>query len=218
MRKITLALAVLAVAALCIPAVTTAQIDTAALKDIWDTLTPAEQAKYREAMRAQKPILRGAPVPAGSGSDACSGAQDINGCNMTVPFDNNGASTDGLPDPLCDAFGSDQIENDVWYCWTNVNAGDTVTFDTCGATLDTRLAAYGPFTDCDAARAACPPSPAAVCNDDTCGLQSEIIFNTGAAGEAWLIRLGSFSAAGFGTGDANLSCQIPVELQEFSID
>ena len=51
------------------------------------------------------------------GADNCANAQVISGLGPHM-FDNSAATTDGMPDPLCSAFGSDQVENDVWFEWT----------------------------------------------------------------------------------------------------
>jgi len=127
---------------------------------------------------------------------------------MTVPFDTTGATTDGLEHPECGFSG--QIFNDVWYCWqAPLETG--VHVETCNGTdLDTKLAVYGPFVDCTAARAACVPDPGFLlaCNDDACGLQSSVSFQAG-SGEAYLIRLGSYSASETGTGTFDIDCFDP---------
>ena len=62
-------------------------------------------------------------------------------------------------------------------------------------TFDTRLAAYFP---------GCKSGDPLACNDDTCGLSSEIAFAT-VCGESYLIRVGSYSAAGFGIGTLDIT-------------
>ncbi|TDJ75650.1 MAG: hypothetical protein E2O39_03965 [Planctomycetota bacterium] len=130
------------------------------------------------------------------GSDACSTAQAIAGCGPFA-FDTSLATQDGLPDPLCLVFGTSQIDNDVWFSWTAPGDGSYVA-DTCGQTLaDTKMAVY-------ADTGACPPAPALDCNDDTCGLQSQVSW-TGIAGQSYLIRVGSFPSASGGTGTFTIS-------------
>lgn len=221
-RHFAVALALIAVAALCVPAIATAQVDAAAVKENWHRMSPAEQKAALDALRSQAVNAGGRPTPRGGpggGADLCADAEAIGGCNTTVSWDNSAAGTDGFGDPLCLAFDEDNITNDVWFCWTAPNAGDTITMETCGLTaVDTKIAVYGPFADCAAASAGCVDPTILACNDDTCALQSQVIFNTGSAGEAYLVRLGNFPGADPGSGELSIGCAIPVELQEFTID
>jgi hypothetical protein len=122
-----------------------------------------------------------------------------------TPFDTTGATTDGVGDPLCLSFGSDQIFNDIWFNYTATCDG-TLTVHTCGASFDTRIAVYL-GTDC-------PTGAAIACNDDAdppapppCDttlqsfLQVEIV-----CGETYKIRVGAFGATQFGSGDLTVSC------------
>src|SRR5262245_39311444 len=88
----------------------------------------------------------------------CASATAIAGF-ATFPFDNNLATTDGLTDGVCLFFGSNQIYNDVWYCWT-AGASGPVGVRTCGSTsLDTKIAVYD--------GCGCPTgSGILACNDD----------------------------------------------------
>jgi hypothetical protein len=52
-----------------------------------------------------------------AGNDACADATAITGPGPHG-FDNSSATTDGLGDPLCLAFGLDNMDSDVWFCWT----------------------------------------------------------------------------------------------------
>jgi hypothetical protein len=136
-------------------------------------------------------------------NDLCQDAETI-ACGDTVAFSNIGATDDG-PSP-CGLMGSD-----IWYCF-EAEAGQTVS--TCGSGYDTVLAAYGPFADCADAVANCVPiipGDLAVCNDDSCGLQSEISFGNGGA---YLIQVGGFNGAQ-GSGQLLVSvenCAQPVEI------
>lgn len=130
------------------------------------------------------------------GSNTCGTAQTISGCGMFA-FNNGSATTDGLPDPACYDFGTSDIEHDVWFSWT-APANGSYMADACGqTTVDTKVAVY-------ADTGACPPSPALDCNDDTCGLQSQVTW-TGTSGQSYLIRVGTFPSAAGGTGTITIS-------------
>ena len=58
------------------------------------------------------------------------------------PFLNFGATTDGLPDVLCDNFGNDQIFSDIWYSYTATCDGMASFSTDGGTTYDTRVAVY----------------------------------------------------------------------------
>lgn len=136
------------------------------------------------------------------GSDDCTTADPISGSGV-FPFDNSMATTDGNPHAACDFFGQNNIENDVWFCWT-ADCDGNVVVETCGLTgVDTKLAVYD---GC----AVCPPTDAELlaCNDDACSLQSRVTF-TAVNGNSYLIRLGNFpgAAGGPGSGSLNIDCQ-----------
>lgn len=138
------------------------------------------------------------------GSDNCTDAEPISGVG-TYNFDNSAASTDGNPHAACLSFGADQIENDVWYCWTS-DCDGTVRVETCGLTVvDTRIAVY---SGCNV----CPPTDAELlaCNDDTCSLQSRVQF-AAVSGQTYLIRIGNFPNAtgGPGAGQFTIACLPP---------
>ena len=141
-----------------------------------------------------------APPPAGN--DDCAGAEAIAGVG-TFPFDNSAATTDGVPDPSCLSFGTDQIDNDVWFCWTS-DCDGIVQVETCGLTaIDTKIAAYDGCT--------CPTGNGILaCNDDACGgaLQSSITF-VAVSGQTYLIRIGTFPGVAGGTGQFSITCQGP---------
>lgn len=141
-------------------------------------------------------------VSGGGGSDDCGSAEAITG-EGNFAFDNSAATTDGLPHASCFFFGEDQIENDVWYCWTATCDGD-VRIETCGLTgVDTKIAVYN---GCDT----CPPTDAdkITCNDDACSLQSRVTFSA-TSGNEYLIRVGNYPGAAAGTGQINITCVPP---------
>lgn len=124
------------------------------------------------------------------GGDDCAAADPIAGIG-TFGFDGSAATTDGLPDALCDVGGQAQIERDVWFHWTAPTDGSFIV-SLCGRTdVDTRLAVY--------AGASCASAPPIACADDSCGLQSEVDFQAVAGGE-YLIRIGSSPGSSSGNG------------------
>ncbi|HIG10493.1 MAG: lectin-like protein [bacterium] len=133
------------------------------------------------------------------GSDACASATAISGLG-SFAFDNTLATLDGTPDPICLAFGSSDVEQDVWFSWS-APADGLFTMDTCGTTLvDTKVAVLD---------ASCT-GPVLACNDDSCGLQSEVLF-LGVTGQTYLLRVGTFPGAGGGTGTINISDGSPAQ-------
>jgi len=102
----------------------------------------------------------------------------------TTPFSNFGATTDGPDEPgRCDFSGDTQIASDVWYLYQALSTGG-VTVSLCGSDYDTKMAVYeGP---------SCPTTASAIaCNDDACGLQSELTFFA-RGGDLYLIRIGGY--------------------------
>ena len=136
------------------------------------------------------------------GADACASAQPIAGFG-TFAFDNTAATTDGLPDNLCLAFGTAQIEEDVWWIWTAPGSG-VVAINTCSqTTVDTRLAVYD---------GSCAGTVLA-CNDDTCSLQSTIQF-VATGGNPYVISLGDYpGSAPPGTGTMTIASVPPPAIE-----
>jgi hypothetical protein len=139
----------------------------------------------------------------GAPNDNCADATDISGVGPHA-FDNTIATTDGVADPLCLSFGTDQINADVWFTWTSsCAAGQEVAVTTCGQTgVDTRIAVY----EGDACT-----GPILACNDDdaACGLQSTATFIAGAPGTVYTIRIGSFPGSAGGAGTFTFECNEP---------
>jgi hypothetical protein len=125
-------------------------------------------------------------------------------------FDNTEATSEGPNHDGCTTLGDlSGINRDLWYCWT-APCTDLVTIETCGRTeVDTKIAVYG---GCEG-----PPADENLiaCNDDACAYQSRVNFVT-TQGQDYLIRIGSFSAAGnggdifphrpFGPGEFQIEC------------
>ncbi len=154
-------------------------------------------------------ITQGAPV--GPPNDDCADAEVA--MVGSTPFDTNGSSTDGPnpTDPSCGTFGAG-FYNDVWFTF-DAAATTTYHMSMCDAGFDTRIDIYD---GCGGALVAC--------NDDSCGLASEVDL-VAAAGATYTIRIGGYGAGSFGTGtlviaDAGggggggegLTCATPVEL------
>lgn len=137
-----------------------------------------------------------APAAAAQANDSCSNPTPITGLG-TFAFDNSSATTDGSPSSLCDFFGTQQIEHDVWFLWT-ATATESITITTCGLTgIDSKIAAYS-----DAGN--CPPQSVIACNDDACGLQSSISISA-VSGSSYLIRVGTFPGSPGGTGSFSIA-------------
>jgi hypothetical protein len=152
------------------------------------------------------PVCAPAPPPAPS-NDACAGRIGLS--LGTTPFSTVGATTDGPPDRLCNARGSDQIMGDIWYNYPSQCTG-ALTITTCNAAdFDTRLAVYS-GSGCNRLK-----QRLIACNDDAtggtggagCGRTSTLTFNV-TAGLNYTIRVGGFSGA-TGTGSLSLSCSAP---------
>ena len=110
--------------------------------------------------------------------------------NGTQEYDSTNADTDGpaLPASCEEGFGL-TLENDIWYEYTATCNGEA-TFDFCDSEYDTRVAIYTGDGGC--------PGSLIDCNDDFCGLNSQLTIDV-VAGEDYLIRVGGFNRGGLGT-------------------
>ena len=131
------------------------------------------------------------------GSDDCSTPDAINGEGQFA-FNQTAATTgtEGQSETLCYAFGSSVIDSDVWFAWTAATT-DTFFVEACTLTsTDTKIAAY--------AGNGCPtPGTAIACNDDSCGLQSQISF-AATAGVVYTLQVGTYPGAAAGSGSINI--------------
>ncbi len=120
-------------------------------------------------------------------NDYCFNAESILNANDKY-FNTQGATFDG-PGHCMDS-------PNIWYCYTASYSGD-VTVSLCGSSYDTKLAIYN--------GCGCYPSIEDLieCNDDACGLDSEITF-TATAGNQYLIEIGGNSSAS-GQGIINIT-------------
>jgi len=119
-------------------------------------------------------ITGGAQGPRGS-NDACAAATPISGSGA-VPFSTANASNDGGA-----SCGATAASPDVWFVYTAEAQGDAL-FNTCSeGAFDTVISA---LTDCGGAELAC--------NDDFCGLQSQISVSV-VPGSRIFIRVSGFN-------------------------
>lgn len=129
----------------------------------------------------------------GQGADSCSMAQPISGTGPQN-FDTTAATTDGLPTLNCG-----DIFNDVWFAFTAADTSTQLLTLCGGASHDTKIAVYD--GSCAGAELAC--------NDDVCGLQSELTFNT-VAGQVYILRIGNFTDGVGGPGTFRVAPLSPV--------
>lgn len=106
-----------------------------------------------------------------------------------LEFTTLGATTDGPSHAACiDIAGNGAVNQDIWYNYTASCTGNA-TISLCGSGYDTKLAVYsgsncGDLTD----------ATLLACNDDACGLQSEVTIPV-TAGSVYKIRIGGFDTA-----------------------
>lgn len=131
-------------------------------------------------------------------NDDCAAAEPITDEGLFA-FDNAAATEDGPAHADCEFVGQQQIDHDVWFCWT-ASCTALVQLQTCGlTTVDTKIAVYD---GCE-----CPPTDENLlaCNDDYCSLQSGLEF-TAYEGQEYLIRVGTYPGADGGTGFFFIGC------------
>ncbi len=127
--------------------------------------------------------------------DDCAGALSLGA--GTVGFSNVGATTDGPGElGLCSFAGDSQVQSDVWYRFFAQCTGQA-TVSLCGSGFDTKIAVYG---------ASCPTGPGEVivCNNDACGLQSEVTFAV-VENTFYRLRIGGHQGAQ-GLGTMTITC------------
>jgi hypothetical protein len=135
------------------------------------------------------------PIPR---NDNCSTPENITG--TVVTFDNTTAT--GGAEGQASACGP--VDHDLWYTWTAPSAG-MAEIDSCGQTaVDTLLAVYS---------GACPTGAAIACDNDGCGLESMVTFNT-VGGTQYTIQLGAPLGASGGPGSfiINFTAQGPTSF------
>ncbi len=135
-------------------------------------------------------------IPGPPANDACANASTL--AVGSTAFNTTGATTDGPDETGCSFSSPTQIGADIWYKFI-ANCTGTATVGVCGASFDTRMAAY----------VACPTAPGQMlaCNDDFCGSASQVSFPV-TSGTIYRVRVGGKNAT-TGTGTITLSCTIP---------
>jgi len=136
--------------------------------------------------------------PAGPTNDECAAAPLITEADTPLPFTTSWAATDGPDEPGACNFSEDtHVRSDIWYEYVPSCDGPAV-ISLCGSAYDTKLAVYE--------GAVCLPAPpAGACNDDACGLQSEVRIAV-TAGRSYLVRIGGFSR---NQGGGTLTIRLP---------
>jgi hypothetical protein len=118
-----------------------------------------------------------APLP----NDVCTGAININ-CGQTI----TGSTACGAtPDAVATCVTTLNTANGLWYQF--VADGSPVTLSLCGSSYDTKI---GVFTG------TCASMVCVTGNDDFCGLQSQVTFNTNAAFTYYILVTGFSTATG----------------------
>ncbi|MGE3107636.1 MAG: serine protease [Phycisphaerales bacterium] len=120
-------------------------------------------------------------------NDAC--ANFITVTTGVTPFNTSGATTDGAA--AC------PVNQDIWYRYVATTA--RTRFSLCGSFYDTRLAVYRTN--------ACLPANQVGCDDDFCGLQSQVTVPT-LIGATYTVRVGGFGAEA-GEGVLTISALAP---------
>jgi hypothetical protein len=106
-----------------------------------------------------------------------------------LDFTTIGATTDGPAHGACiDVAGDGSVNQDIWYNYTASCTGNA-TISLCGSLYDTKLAVYSGNNCADLT-----DLTLIACNDDACGLQSEVVIAV-TAGSVYKVRIGGFGAA-----------------------
>lgn len=159
-----------------------------------------QKSPFASAKNAQATLVTPNTSAAVGGNDDCIAPTPLMG-QGSFAYDNSAATTgaEGQADPACDFFGNTGIDNDIWFAWT-ADADGMATIDTCGSLDDTKIAAYD--------GAGCPSGAPISCNDDTCGLQSEISFAV-TAGTTYTLQVGNFPGSAGGANTLNVGISGP---------
>ena len=168
--------------------------------------TAAKQVQKQQPKQSAPATSVVAPSSSASGtwaggSDDCSTATVISGQGV-FPYSQLGAVTgaEGQNESNCYAFGTFNVNDDVWFSWT-ADATGVAIVSTCGDFHDTKIAAYP--------GGGCPlDGTSLACNDDTCGLQSTIAFAC-TNGTSYMLQVGTFAAGQGSTGNLNISIGTP---------
>jgi hypothetical protein len=80
------------------------------------------------------------------------------------------------------------VDRTLWYTFTAPSDG-TISIETCGSIPDTVIAVWPGGT--------CPSGPALACNDDSCGLQSQILCLPVLSGQQYQVLIGVYDGTGY---------------------
>ncbi len=151
----------------------------------------------------------GAPLQGNFSLDVtCTPAPTNDVCATAIPIgdgqvvaSNASASTDAVTGS-CGSMGTE-----VWFAYTATCSGFATASTCAGASFDTAVAVFD---------GACGALNEVGCNDDACGLMSEVVFQT-TAGQTYLIAVGGFSGAS-GTFRLDMTCTPPPQNWAFRAD
>ena len=134
--------------------------------------------------------------------DNCVTSTDTQSGPGFYAYDLSAATTgiQGQGNQLCNYYGQSNVASDVWFRWSATWTG-RAELSTCGDSVDTRIAVYS-------GGASCPVGNALACNDDACGLQSNLIFDV-TNGTTYLVQLGTFPGATAGAGTLTITDLAP---------
>ncbi len=139
------------------------------------------------------------PCPAGPANDDCEAAELL-ACDSAVTFDNS-LATINPADPLfsCGYFGPSTGAGSVWY--TFVATHDSARLLTCDSIVqDTLIAVYD---------GVCGALLEIGCNEDECGLLSDVCVNGLVVGNTYFVQVASFGPASVGVITLELQCPCP---------
>ncbi len=134
-----------------------------------------------------------APLP----NDNCSGAISVS-CNSTVTGSTVGATSDAAVGS-CGVGTGGTPGNGIWY--RLAGDGSQITLDLCASGYDTKVHVYS---------GACGALTCVTSNDDGCGLQSQVVFNTAPSVNYYILVNGFGSATGAFSMDISCACGVPL--------
>jgi len=134
-------------------------------------------------------ITLSAPLP----NDTCATATALTAGANLLPWNTTMAQIEGTH--LLTCTGASNPESpDVWFSWTPDVSGGWK-FALCGSAFDTLIQVW------DSCGAGAPLG----CNDDSCGVQSELSLPGLVAGTTYYLQVGGFSPVSAGTGALDIS-------------
>ncbi len=162
-------------------------------------------AGYQGATGAYTITAVGGGGTAPPSNDDCSGRAGIGAAS--IPFNTTNATTDGASLASCG-----QIYNDVWFNYPAAAGDGFVTFATCGASFDSKLAVFH-----TASCASVGNATLLACDDNTCGDDATVTVQVHHL-DSYTIRVGGASAAAKGTGNLAVTFvpRCPADLDDGS--